>query len=420
MQQIELAYGHGAFTLDYDEQCLQVLSSASRPELPLSDIEIGVALDSPFGCAPIDELFSSADSVLLVVSDATRQTASAQVLNLFVRRLIQNSISPSNIAVIFATGIHRQVTQAEKVELLTPFIAQRLRMIDHDPHDQAQLCFFGTTSRGTRVELNRSLQQFSSVIILGGINFHYFAGFTGGRKSICPGLASAETIQATHKLALDFERGGRRQGVGTGLLSGNQVHEECDEIAAMVNPAFGISSIVDERGRAVKVYSGHWRAAHVAACDYYLSRNSVRIATTRPVVVTSCGGWPYDINLIQAHKALDMAAHACAAGGTIILLAECKEGLGHADFLKWFADRTSRDLERRLRREYEVNGQTAWALRRKTEAFKVILVSALPEEYVVRMGMTPASSLDEAIGRTDLNEGGYILSRGSVLLPVVR
>src|SRR4029079_18901370 len=146
----------------------------------------------------------SDDSVLIVVSDATRATASAQVVNLLVRRLVQTGVSPSRMAVIFATGIHRPVTEKEKVELLTPFILQRQKIIQHDAYDQSRLSTLGTTQSGVTVEVNNALRDFSRVILTGGITFHYFAGFTGGRKSICPGLASAKTIEATHMLALDF------------------------------------------------------------------------------------------------------------------------------------------------------------------------------------------------------------------------
>ena len=190
------------------------------------------------------------------------------------------------------------------------------------------------------------------MIITGAIGFHYFAGFTGGRKSICPGLASARTIEATHRLALDFVNGGRRAGVGTGLLDGNAVHQECERVAALIDPRFSINSVVDERGRAIRVYAGEWRAAHQVGCSEYLISHSVGIGKQREVVIASCGGSPYDLNLIQAHKALDMAAHACSDGGTIVLLAECSDGFGHPTFLKWFEERGSKALERRLRDAY--------------------------------------------------------------------
>ena len=129
---------------------------------------------------------------MIVVSDATRATASAQVVNLLVRRLIQAGVSPARMAVIFATGIHRPVSEEEKVELLTPFIVQRLRILEHNAYDPANLTTLGKTERGVTVEVNSALKEFSRVFLIGGITFHYFAGFTGGRKSICPGLASAE------------------------------------------------------------------------------------------------------------------------------------------------------------------------------------------------------------------------------------
>jgi lactate racemase len=420
MRQIELGYGHRSFKFAFDEHRIQLLDLQSPNQSPLSDADIGEALHSPIESPPLEEILSPDESVLIVVSDATRATASAQVVNLLVRRIIQNGIGASDIAIIFATGIHRSVTPDEKKELLTPFIVQRIKTIDHDPCDASVLVSLGRTPRGTPVAVNRALKDFAHVIITGGIGFHYFAGFTGGRKSICPGLASAQTIQATHMLALDFERGGRRYGVGPGLLDGNAVHEECARVVEMVRPSFGVSSVVNERGRAIRVYAGDWRAAHRAGCVEYLANHSIKIGPKRDLAIVSCGGSPYDINLIQAHKALDMAACACKDGGTIILLAECREGLGSPDFLKWFDERSSRALETRLREGYEVNGQTAWALLTKAERYRILLVSELRSEDVERMRMRAARSLDEALAQAYPYAEGYILSRGAALLPLAQ
>jgi nickel-dependent lactate racemase len=275
------------------------------------------------------------------------------------------------------------------------------------------------TERGTPVELDRALFEHSHVILTGAVGFHYFAGFTGGRKSVCPGLASKRTVEATHLLALDFERGGRRAGVGTGRLGGNAVHEECERIAAEAAPSFLVNAVTDARGRAVRLYAGDWRAAHRLACAEYADSHAVKIPEKRAVVVASAGGSPSDINLIQAHKALDMAAYACAEGGDIVLAAECADGLGRPDFLKWFDSADSRALEARLREAYEVNGQTAWALLTKAERFRVHLVSTLPDEDVRRMRMTPARSLEEALARIDREAPGYVLPRGAAYMPVV-
>jgi nickel-dependent lactate racemase len=420
MPTIELNYGRGAFDFTYDIGRFDVLAASEGATHPLSDVEIGAAFDVPIDSPPLDDLIAPGDSVLIVASDATRATGSAQVINLLVRRLIQNGSPPEDIAIIFATGIHRAVRSEEKAELLTPFIAQRIRTIDHSAYDASQLTQLGVMEGGAPIEINRALREFSKVILTGAVSFHYFAGFSGGRKSICPGLAGSAAIEATHMLALDLEQGGRRAGVSPGLLKGNAVSEECERIAAMVDPAFAINAIVDERGRSEKIFAGHWRTAHARACEHYVTGHSLRIQEKREVVVVSCGGSPYDINMIQAHKALDMAAAACLDGGAIVLLAECGEGLGRADFLKWFASADSRALERRLRTAYEVNGQTAWALLTKTERFRVHLVTSLDEEEVRSMRMIPARSLEEALASVSTDAKGYIMPRGAALLPVAR
>jgi nickel-dependent lactate racemase len=419
MPTIELNYGRETINFEYDARRFEVLAAGEAASHPLSDVEIGAALDAPIDSAPLEELIAPGDTVLIVASDATRATGSAQVINLLVRRLIQNGSLPTDIAIIFATGIHRAVRPEEKTELLTPFIAQRVRTIDHDAYDPAQLIQLGVMADGTPIQVNRGLKDFAKVILTGAVGFHYFAGFTGGRKSICPGLASAQTIEATHMLALDFERGGRRQGVGSGLLKGNAVSEACERVAAMIDPCFAINAIVDERGRSEKLFAGHWRSAHVRACEDYLATHALTIRERREVVVVSCGGWPYDLNMIQAHKALDMASHACLDGGLIVFLAECSDGLGRADFLKWFESADSRTLETRLLTAYEVNGQTAWALLTKTERFRVHVVTKLPDDEARRMRMIPSRSLEEALSNVSPDAKGYIMPRGAALLPVV-
>ena len=413
---VELPYGRGVVSFDYDDGQFSILSGHEKTETPMTDLAIGEALDSPIGSRPLDEIIDSDDSVLLVVSDATRATGTAQVVNPLVRRLVQIGVSPSRMAVIFATGIHRRVTEQEQVELLTPFIVQRLKIIEHDAYDSAKLSSFGQTESGVEVELSSALREYSRVIVVGGINFHYFAGFTGGRKSICPGLASAKTIEATHMLALDFETGTRKAGVGTALLDGNAVHEECDRVAQLVDPAFGVNTIVGPKKRVVEMFCGDWHVAHSAACATYLDQHSVNLPAKRDVVVASCGGSPCDINLIQAHKALDMASYACKDGGTIVLLAECVDGLGRPDFMKWFDSADSRALAERLRTEYEVNGQTAWALLRKAETNRVHLISQLPDDEVKRMRMIPARSISEALEDV-AGKSGFIMPRGAAVLP---
>lgn len=413
MSQILLKYGRSDIPFEYDEDRFEVLGSlAERPGL--TDAEIGERLDAPIDSQPVEEIVKAGETVLIVVPDATRQTACGQVVNLLVRRLIANGTQPHEISIIFATGIHRQVTDAEKQTILTPFIAQRIKTLDHGPRDLMQIVRLGETSEGIPVELNRALIEHDHVILVGGISFHYFAGFTGGRKLVCPGLGSTRTISATHKLAFDCDRKDRCDGVDTGLLDGNAVHEAFMEAAGKIKIAFAISTIVDDAGDAVDLFCGNWITSHRNACESYAASHTIKIVEKRDLVIVSCGGYPHDINMIQAHKAVEAASLACSEGGTIIFLAECSDGLGRADFIDWFDAENSGELADRLCESYQVNGQTAWSLLKKAEKFDIRIVTALNREDTSKMRLKKFDTLNAASG-TPANRG-YVLSSGAKVL----
>jgi nickel-dependent lactate racemase len=415
MPKIELKYGRSQISFDYDENQFEVLGTERR-NATLSDVEIGERLDNPIDSPPLEEVVQPGESVLIVVPDATRQTASGQIVNLIVRRLIANGSMPFDISVIFATGIHRRVTDEEKQTILTPFIAQRVKTLDHNPRDLAQIVRFGETTGGIPIELNRALVEHDRVIIVGGIQFHYFAGFTGGRKLICPGLASTRTISETHRLAFDCETKSRRAGVDLGLLEGNAVHEAFAEVVGKLPPHFAVNTIVNDAGEAVDLFCGDWQTSHRRACDAYAANHTVEIGEKRDTVIVSCGGAPHDINMIQAHKALETASRACTIGGTIIFLAECADGLGRSDFINWFAAENSRKLAERLCESYQVNGQTAWNLLRRAEKFNIQIVTSLSENETRPMRMHKAHDFNEALTKTDSGKRGYILPFGAKFL----
>ena len=410
MASIELKYGKTAIPFAYDENQFTVLGNSERGKA-FSDAEIGARFDNPINSQTVEEIVRPGESVLIVVPDATRQTASGQIVNLLVRRLIANGTMPFEITIIFATGIHRAVTEDEKREILTPFIAQRIKTIAHNPRDLAALVNFGETSGGIPVQLNRALVEHDRVIIVGGINFHYFAGFTGGRKLICPGLAATRTISETHRLAFDCARKTRRAGVGTGILDGNAVHEAFTEAAAKINPSFSVNTIVNEDGAASEIFCGDWIVAHQAACEFYAQQHTIKITEKRNLVIASCGGSPHDINLIQAHKTLDAARRICTDGGTIALIAECADGLGKNDFLSWFEAKNSAELAEKLCEKYQVNGQTAWNLLRIAENYNVVIITALPENETRPMRLQRARSIDDLAFETGAR--GYILPFGA-------
>ena len=415
MAHIDLKYGKSAIPFEFDGSQFEVLGLANeRPAL--SDVELGRKLDDPIDSRELEEIVNPGETVLLVVPDATRQTACGQVVNLVVRRLIANGTAPHEISIIFATGIHRPVTEAEKQAILTPFIAQRIKTLNHGPRDLMQIVRVGETSGGIPVELNRALTEHDHVILVGGVTFHYFAGFTGGRKLVCPGLASSKTVSATHKLAFDCEKENRRDGVGPGLLDGNAVHEAFMEAVTKINPVFAINTIVNDDGAATDLLCGNWITSHRAACEKYAADHTINIPERRDLVIVSCSGYPHDINMIQAHKALDAAANACLDGGTIILLAECSDGLGRSDFLDWFDAENSNALAEKLCANYQVNGQTAWSLLRKAERFDVRIITMLDAATCEKLQLIPMQSLSRGMAKANGNQRGYILPYGSKIL----
>ena len=408
---IPLRYGKGELQFEYTEGQFEILTDPAKPDRPLSDVEINQKLDHTIDSPLIEEIIYPDDTVLIVVPDATRQVACGQVVNLLVRRLIANGTPPFNINIIFATGIHRPVTIEEKESILTPFIAQRIKTLDHNPRDLAAIVRLGESKSGIPVELNRAVREYDHVVLIGGVTFHYFAGFTGGRKLICPGLASSKTINATHKLAFDCEKLSRCEGVGPGLLAGNVVHESFIEAVRAVDPSFAISTFVDDEGRITDLFCGNWITSHAKACEEYAAGHTIHVAKKRKLVLVSAGGYPHDINMIQAHKALDAASKACVDGGTIILVAECSDGTGRADFLDWFEADGSRALAERLCNRYQVNGQTAWSLLEKTERFDVKIVTSLDAGATAQMRLDKIETL-QSFG----NETGYIIPDGAKYL----
>ena len=411
MARIDLRYGSGIIPFEYDESRFEVLA-AKNSHKTLTDIEIGDKLDTPIESERLEDMITSGETVLFVVPDATRQTGAGQIINLLVRRLIANGTAPHEMGIIFSTGIHRAVTEAEKQDILSAFIAQRIKTLDHNARDLMQLMHVGETIGGIRVELNRALFEFDHVVLIGGVTFHYFAGFTGGRKLVCPGLASRKTISATHKLAFDCESLDRRAGVGTGLLEGNAVHEAFVEAASKAKISFSVNAIVNDAGEITDLFCGDWIESHKAACEVFADRNSTSIAEKRDLVVVSCGGYPFDINMIQAHKSLEAASYACSEGGTIVLLAECRDGLGRDDFLNWFDSKDSGELAIKLCEKYQVNGQTAWSLLKKAEMYRIQVLSSLESGDSGKMRIEGTTG-DEIEASLKNAKDGYIIPNGS-------
>jgi len=412
MSLINLAYGKTSVEIEFDESCFSVLGK-NESQKPLSDVQINEKLDAPLNSPQIEDIIKPSETVLIVVPDATRKAASGQVVNLLVRRLIANGTMPFDISIIFATGIHRAVTEEEKQEILTPFIAQRVKTLNHNARDLMSFVRLGETQTGIPIELNRALAEHDHAITIGAISFHYFAGFAGGRKLICPGLASSRTISETHALAFDGETKSRREGVDTGILAGNAVHEAFVEVVKARPPSFSIHTFVNESGELTDLICGDWQTSHEKACALYAERYAIKVSEKRDLIVASCGGFPYDLNMIQAHKTLDAAARICNDGGTIILLAECADGFGRRDFPAWFEFEDSERLARKLCANYQVSGQTAWNLLRIAEKFDVKVLTSLDANQTELMRLRKIDSIEEIQQITSEKSSGYILPFGA-------
>jgi nickel-dependent lactate racemase len=415
-QTVMLGYGAEKLRVDFDPNRCNLLTPHDFEAPRLTDAELESALTEPIGAPPLEETIGKNDRVLLVVPDATRVAGVERLAPLLLRRLNEHGLLDSQIEVLIGGGIHRPPTPVEISRILRDAVAGRLAVHHHDANDESSLVKLGHTSRGTPVELNRRLLENDHVIALGAITFHYFAGFSGGRKAILPGCASERAIRANHLLSFDIERLEKRKGVASGLLGGNAVHEDMDEAVSMLNPTFLINTILNARNEISAAYAGHWREAHHRGCAEYNAAHAVAIDQRRPEVIVSCGGSPRDTNMIQSHKALEHAATALEPGGTMIALAECAQGLGRSDFLDWFVPGGSPATAQKLLQAYQINGQTAWGLRKKAETFRILLVSSFEDEMVKRMGLEPHASLESALAELGGHEG-YIIPNGLTTLP---
>jgi len=419
---MELHYGDSSFSIELPEGG-EGSVIRSRPTVPDAAPEeiIAAALD---GCASQLATIKPDARVVIITSDITRYTGSEIYLPLLVARLNSAGVSDSHITIVIALGIHRKQTEAEHKKIVGP-LHGRIRVVDHDCDDPGKLVLLGVTGNGIEVEINRTVAEADHVILTGTIGFHYFAGFGGGRKSVLPGVASRRSCMASHFAVLNPGEGtGKNALASTGILEGNPVHQAMVDGCAMLNPLFILNTALSPDKRILAAFAGDWRQAHAEGCSYYAKEFSFAIGEKSDLVVVSCGGFPKDINLIQAHKSMEYAARALRDGGVMILLAECRDGYGNGSFFNWFRFAALESFEAELRRHYEINGQTAYSLLQKALRFKIILVSHLPDEEVRTMRMTPAKDLYEAL---DLAEewlpeeySAYIIPEGGTVLPVLR
>jgi nickel-dependent lactate racemase len=417
---MNLKYGSTSYSLDLQPSHLAgVIRPAKFASAAQPQEIIGQALDN---CNERIAGFSPGDQVVIVTSDITRYTGSELYLPLLVERLNRQGIADSDIEILVALGIHRKQTAHEHERILGPLYG-RIRVHDHDCDDQSGLVSIGRTSNGIDVRINRRATEAERLILTGVIGFHYFAGFGGGRKSVLPGIASRQACMASHFAVLNHGHGtGKNQNAITGNLYDNPVHQAMCEGCAMASPDFILNTVLDSDKRIIAAFAGHWREAHEEGCRFYREHFTYPLREKADLVVVSCGGYPKDINLIQAHKSMEYAAQALRDGGVMVLLAECRDGFGNSTFFNWFRHKQLDIMEAALREHYEINGQTAYSTLQKAQRFKIILVSEFPRQQVIEMGMLPASSIAEAMqiagGFLPADWSALVIPDGGSVLPV--
>lgn len=387
-----VAYGPRGLDLPDGPFRLEVVAAPAPPAVPVDREGLRAALARPLACAPADEIFDGAKKVLIVVSDGTRATGAAEFLPVLVEIIRRASRAEVTLAV--ATGIHRKPTASEIATIVGPELAEQHEVVIHDPDDSRRLAEVGRTRAGTPVIVNAALREHDRVVLTGAAGFHYYAGFSGGRKALVPGLAGRETVTRNHLRALRPD-GTRDFRARAGRLEGNPVHRDMAEGAALVAPHWIVNAVMAPGGGIERLFVGHWRRAHEAACRHVRRHRTVRLEP-RDLVVASAGGHPYDINLIQAHKAFEAGFGALRPGGVFILVAACGEGGGHEDFLSAFRHRGEEAMVAELRREFRVYGQTALSWWRKTRACRLILVSELDPDVAEDLGAQPARDPEQA------------------------
>jgi len=417
---MHLKYGATSFSLDLATPRLAGVIQPTVPCPAASPEEIiTTALDA---CRTAISPFRPGEKVVIITSDITRHTGSEVYLPLLVERLNRQGIRDEDMEILIALGIHRAQTLHEHERILGA-LHGRIRVRDHDCDNPAQLVSIGRTSNGIDVRINRRAVEAERLILTGVIGFHYFAGFGGGRKSILPGISSRQACMASHFAVLNpGQASGKNQHAVTGNLDSNPVHQAMTEACALAAPDFILNTVLSPDRRIIAAFAGHWREAHEEGCRFYREHFSYPLREKTDLVVVSCGGFPKDINLIQAHKSMEYGAQALKDGAVMILLAECRDGFGNATFFNWFRHKRLDQFEAALREQYEINGQTAYSMLQKARRFKIILVSEFPGQQVEEMGMLPARSLEEALQLAERflppDWTALVMPEGGSVLPV--
>jgi nickel-dependent lactate racemase len=419
-------------TLDYGRTGLEVTLPdervvgplAIRPAPPLAEPEAAIAqaLAQPIGSPPLAETARGRRNACILVCDITRPVPNRLILPPLLRTLEREGIARRDILLLIATGLHRPNEGAELEEMLGTDIVRNYRVENHRGKFREEHDFLGVTSNGVPVYLDSRYVRADLKITTGLIEPHLMAGYSGGRKVICPGIAGLDTVKVWHG-----PRFLEHPCADCGIVAGNPVHEENTRIALMAGCDFIVNVCLDGERGITWVGAGDMIRAWEAGVRFVESVVKVAVAEPLDVVVTSCAGYPLDTTWYQAVKGLTGALPIVKQGGTIILAASLTEGLGSPEFQQLIADNPDLKMfkERILGKDYFVMDQ--WQLEelaKVVERCRVKVVShGLGAETLRKCHVEPSPSVEQAVAES-LTEYGpqarvAVIPKGPYVLPYV-
>ncbi|WP_148410702.1 nickel-dependent lactate racemase [Murimonas intestini] len=414
---VELGYGDGFKSLWIPEDMqADIMRAGSCPKMEGKEGRKPVeeALLCPIGTGRLRDLAKGRHNIVIITSDITRPMPTWAVMPDILAELKQAGVKPSEITLVFALGSHRGHTKEEKVHLAGEAVSREIRCIDMDPNDFVHM---GQTDHGTPVDVTRAVAEADFCICLGNIEYHWFAGYSGGAKAVMPGVSTREAIQINHSLLTDEEA-----VVGN---ADSPVRRDLEEAALYCPIDFILNVILDEHKNIIHAVAGHYILAHREGCRLLDEIYGREIDEEADIVVVSQGGRPKDLNLYQMQKALDNARHAVKKGGIIILTGEAGEGLGEPVFEEWMVNAGSPgEILERIRREFRLGGHKAAGFALTMEKAEIFLVSSLEDEFVRSIFMKPYHELQDAFDAAVISKGRgarvLVMPYGGSTLPILR
>ncbi|HEY2342697.1 MAG TPA: nickel-dependent lactate racemase [Chthoniobacteraceae bacterium] len=319
---VSLAYGLSAIDAEFPDDRTTIIQPAHHPGLTDERAAVCTALDAPSGAEPLARQVRAETRICIVHTDITRATPNDRLIPWLLAYLEKAGARRENILLLNGLGTHRPNTLAELRQMLTPAVVANYRCLNHDPHDEDAHVQFGVTQTGAPALLNRHVVETDLRIITGFIEPHFFAGFSGGPKGIMPGVAALRTVQSNHGARNIADR-----HAAFGVTEGNPIWEEMRDIALRPGPSFLLNVALNERREITAVFAGDLVAAHKVGCEFVRASAMQRQSGPYDVVVTTNSGYPLDMNLYQGVKGMRAAAQIVKEGGSILLVAECCDGV---------------------------------------------------------------------------------------------